>query len=70
MPVGELDTVPVPLPAGVTVRRYLLSVKVAVTVLAALIVTLQVPVPEQPPPDQPVKLEPVACAAVNVTDVL
>jgi hypothetical protein len=67
MPAGELVTVPEPLPAGVTVSRYLLSVKVAVTDLAVLIVTTQLPVPEQPAPAQPPKVEPVEAVAVNVT---
>ena len=39
------------------------------TVVAALIVTVQVPVPVQPPPLQPVKVEPAAGAAVKVTAV-
>jgi len=43
-------------------------VKVAVTVVAALKVTVQVPVPEQPPL-QPVKIDPAAGAAVSVTPV-
>ena len=42
--------------------------KVAVTEVAAFIVTLQVPVPVQPPL-QPVKVEPAAGAAVKVTTV-
>ena len=70
MPGGELVTEPKPLPVGVTVRRYLLRVKVAVTVMASSMLTSQVPVPEQPPPDQPVKVEPVAALAVNATEVL
>jgi hypothetical protein len=41
---------------------------VAVTFRAALIVTVQVPVPLQAP-DQPVKVEPAVGAAVRVTDV-
>src|SRR5439155_19544212 len=69
MPAGLLVTVPVPAPAGVTVRAKLGVVKVAVTVVAAVTVTEQVPVPEQPPPVQPVKVEPAAGAAVSVTVV-
>ena len=42
----------------------------AVTVVAdAMIVVVQVPVPEHPPPDQPVNVEPPAGVAVRVTDV-
>ena len=43
--------------------------KVAVTVVAADIVTVQEPVPEQPPPLQPLKVEPAAGVAVSVTAV-
>ena len=43
--------------------------KVAVTVVAAEMVTVQVLVPEQPPPVQPLKVEPAAGAAVRVTAV-
>src|SRR5437879_74235 len=46
-----------------------MSVNVAVTVVAALRVTVQAPGPEQPPPLQPVKVEPAAGAAVSVTAV-
>src|SRR5439155_443613 len=46
-----------------------MSVNVAVTVVAALRVTVQVPGPEQPPPLQPLKVEPPAGAAVSVTAV-
>ena len=70
MPVGVLVTVPEPLPDGKTVRRKVLRVKLAVTVVAAVTLTSQVPVPEQPPPDQPVKFELTAGVAVNVTVVL
>jgi hypothetical protein len=40
-----------------------------VTVVAALRVTVQEPVPEQLPPDQPEKVEPAAGVAVRVTTV-
>ena len=40
---------------------------VAVTVVIAFIVTIQVPVPAQIPPDQPAKAEPPCGAAVSVT---
>ena len=69
MPAGALVTVPVPAPVLLTVRVKLCSAKVAVTVCAALIVTVQVPVPEQPPPLQPVNVEPAAGVAVRVTAV-
>ncbi len=45
-------------------------VKLAVTDLAALIVTTQVPVPEQPSPLQPVNVESGSFVADNVTPVL
>ena len=43
-----------------------MSVKVAVTAVGAISVTLQVPVPLQPPPVQPVKVEPTVGVAVSV----
>jgi hypothetical protein len=42
---------------------------IACTVWSALIVTVQVPVPEQPPPDQPTNEFPDVGVAVNVTCV-
>src|SRR5262245_6557711 len=69
MPDGALETVPVPLPDFVTVSAKAGKLSVAVTDVAALIVTLQVPVPAQPPPFQPVKSEPAAGVAVSVTVV-
>ena len=41
----------------------------AVTVVAAVSVSVHVPVPEQPPPDQPANTEPGAGFAVSVTSV-
>src|SRR6058998_576540 len=69
MPAGLLVTVPAPVPALETVSVKVCRVKVAVTVVAALRVTVQAPGPEQPPPLQPVKVEPAAGAAVSVTAV-
>src|SRR2546427_4395566 len=46
-----------------------MSVNVAVTVVAALRVTVQARGPEQPPPLQPLKVEPAAGPAVSVTAV-
>jgi len=69
IPAGELVTVPLPAPDLVTVSAKDDWMKVAVTEVAAFIVTLQVPVPVQPPPLQPVNVEPAAGAAVRVTTV-
>jgi hypothetical protein len=51
------------------VRVKLCRVNVAVTLLAASIGTLHVPVPEQAPL-QPVKVEPAVGVAVRVTEAL
>ena len=69
MPAGTEVTVPVPLPAGTTVKRMLLNVNVAVMVVAPFIVVTHEPVPEQPPPDQPVKLVLTPGVATRVTIV-
>jgi hypothetical protein len=71
-PVGFDATVPAPavMPRlEVTVRVWGASAKVAVTLRAALIVTVQVPVPVHAPL-QPVKDEPAAGVAVSVTAAL
>ena len=69
MPVGELVTVPLPVPFLLTVRANVTALKVAVTVVTALIVTAHVPVPVHPPPLHPANVDPAAAVAVNVTDV-
>src|SRR5690349_2458055 len=69
MPLGEDVTVPVPVPAFVTLKANVDEpVNVAVTARAAVIEVVQVPVPEHAPL-QPVNVEPLAAAAVSVTDV-
>ncbi len=72
MPAGVELTVPVPVPALATVRVWLvaLAVKVAVADCAAVPAGMvQVPVPVQAPL-QPAKVEPLAAAAVSVTDAV
>ena len=61
-------TVPSLVVEFVTVKLYT-GVKVAVTDVAAVIVTVHVPVPEHPPPDQPEKVDPLVAEAVRVIDV-
>ena len=61
--------VPDPVPDFVTAKLYTDVAKVAVTDVAAAIVTVQVPVPVHPPPNQPVKVYPLFAQAVKVTDV-
>jgi hypothetical protein len=68
MPEGLLDTEPPPVPARVTVSGKVAVLNVAVTFRAALIVTVQEPVPVQAPL-QPAKLEPEAAVVLSVTDV-
>jgi hypothetical protein len=64
-------TVPLPVPVLLTVRLNCCgeAVKLAVTVVAAFMVTLHVPVPEHPAPLQPLKVDPPVAAAVRVTTV-
>jgi hypothetical protein len=68
IPDGLLVTVPVPVPALVTVSTDGTALKVAVTDLAWLITTTHVPVPLHPLPLQPPKVDPASGAAVNVTE--
>ena len=68
--LGEvLITVPLPVPALVTLRVKdgTFSAKVAVTVLSLSIVTVQLPVPEHSPPLQPVKSDFASGEANKVT---
>src|SRR5215510_13639533 len=65
MPAGARVTVPVPVPALFTVSATDACMKVAGTEAAAVMVTLQVPVPVQPPPLQTAKVDPAAGAAVR-----
>ncbi len=69
IPAGVLLTVPLPVPALLTVRPTCDALNVAVTVVVEVMVTVQVPVPVHPPPLQPAKVEPVAGVAVRVTAV-
>lgn len=66
MPEGEESTVPVPGPAFVTVNGNVSFAKLAVTVFASSIVTVQEPAPAQAPL-QPVKDEVAFGVAVSVT---
>jgi hypothetical protein len=69
MPAGDEVTVPVPAPILVILSEKVAAVllKVAVTERAAVIATVQTPVPVHAPL-QPPKLDPLAAAAVSVTD--
>jgi hypothetical protein len=70
IPAGVLVTVPLPVPAFVTVRAKPGGTsKLALTVVVLVKVTVQAPVPMQPPPLQPLKVEPGAGVAVRVTVV-
>src|SRR5438046_7659741 len=68
MSPGMLVTVPVPSPLRPMVSVKV-GAKVAVTVVAADIVTVQGPVPVQPPPLQPRKTELAPGVAVSTTTV-
>ena len=59
-------TVPVPVPDFVIVKVRDVLINIAVTVVSAFIVIVQIPVPLQPGSDQPVKLESKSAVAVRV----
>ena len=69
IPDGADVTVPVPVPAFVTLSAKVVAelLNVAVTERAAVIDTVQAPVPLHAPP-QPANVEPLAAAGVRVTD--
>jgi hypothetical protein len=67
IPTGLLRTLPVPLPLKVTVSGYVRT-KVAVTVWAEFMGTVQFPVPEHAAALQPAKADPELAVAVSVTD--
>ncbi len=67
-PTGLLVTVPVPPPAMVIVKMLpLVALKVALTVPLAVMVRVQVEVPEQPSPVQPPNEELAPGVEVSVT---
>src|SRR5688500_2685485 len=68
MTLGELVTVPPPPPVRLTVRLNGLM-KVAVTLMAPLTVTMQVPIPGHAPPLQPENAEPTSAVAVRTSTV-
>ena len=71
MPAGDDVTVPLPLPARVTVAVNVVvpdALNVAVTARAAVIDTLHVAELPEHAPLQPANVEPLAAAAVSVTD--
>src|SRR5258705_3117108 len=65
IPAGALVMLPLPAPDVATVSVNEDCTNVAVTEAAALMVTVQAPVPVQPPPLQPVNVEPAAGVAVR-----
>jgi hypothetical protein len=72
-PVGLEMTLPEPVPVLVTLRRYAVGAlwaNVAVTLRAAVMLTVQVVAVPAQPPLQPVKVEPVDGTAVKVTEAL
>jgi len=68
IPAGLLVTVPLPVPAMLTVNKNVFKVKLAVTDVFAVRFTLQDAVPEQAPL-QPVKTESAAGVALSVREV-
>jgi hypothetical protein len=69
MPAGVLLTTPFPGPPTFTVRVTVCRLNAAVTVVAPVSVTVQLPVPLHPPPLQLTKVDSVDGLAVRVTTV-
>lgn len=69
MPAGFEVTVPVPVPARLTVTGKVIRSKRAATDVLAVMATEHVPVPVQPAPVQPANVELLAGVAVSATDV-
>jgi len=69
MPAGFDVTVPVPLPARLTVTGNVIRSKRALALVSAVIFTEHVPVPEQPAPVHPANVELFAAVAVSATAV-
>jgi hypothetical protein len=67
--VSDDVTVPLPVPALLTVRAKVCTLKVAVTALAAVMVTLHVAPETVSHPLQLPKIDPLAGLAVKVTGV-
>src|SRR5439155_19294799 len=69
IPAGLLVTTPAAEPRVVTVSVTEIGANVAMTVVAAVSVSVQVPVPLHPPPLHPAKTDPAAAVGVSVTVV-
>jgi hypothetical protein len=67
MPLGELDTVPTPVPDFVTLSGAVFAAALKTATTVAVPVTTHPPVPPQPPPLQPPNADPGSAEAVSVT---
>jgi hypothetical protein len=69
MPAGELVTVPLPVPALVSVSVYVTGATLKVAVQLTLLFTVKLPLEQAESPDQPAKTEPLPATADSVTAV-
>jgi hypothetical protein len=67
MPAGLLVTVPLPVPALLTVSEYVIGMRLKAAVQLMLLLTVMLPVEQAASPDQPAKMEPLAATGVRVT---